>query len=141
MAKPVYSSEDKAEALRVFQDEGLAAAARASGATKTSIRRWAKAAGIVTEHATKTAAATEAAQIDAAAVRAATASKSIKAADAIADHIIERLPSEGGMVPLKDLATILGILVDKHVVLVRADQGGDEHSAVDAWLGHVMGGA
>lgn len=141
MANPVYSDEAKAEALRIFQNEGLAAASRASGATKTSIRRWAKAAGIVTEHATKTAAATEAAQIDAAAVRAATASKSIKAADAIADLILERLPTEGGLIALKDLATIQGILVDKHVVLIRADQGNDEHTAVDAWLTHVMGGA
>lgn len=140
MAKPVYSDEAKREALHIFQNEGLAAAARASGATKTSIRRWAKSAGIVTEHAAKTAAATEAAQIDAAAVRAATAGKSIQAADKIADLILERLPIEGMDIPLKDLTTVMGILADKHVVLVKMDQGSEEHSAVDAWLEHVMGG-
>ena len=140
MAKPVYSDEAKREALHTFQNEGLAAAARASGATKTSIRRWAKAAGIVTEHSAKTAAATEAAQIDAAALRAATAGKSIKAADLIADLIIERLPIEGRDIPMKDLATVMGILADKHAVLIKMDQGNEEHAAVDAWLEHVMGG-
>ena len=140
MAKPVYSDEAKREALHIFQNEGLAAAARTSGATKTSIRRWAKAAGIVTEHSAKTAAATEAAQIDAAALRAATAGKSIKAADLIADLIIERLPIEGRDIPMKDLATVMGILADKHAVLIKMDQGNEEHSAVDAWLDHVLGG-
>lgn len=141
MAKPVYTDEAKREALHIFQNEGLAAAARASGATKTSIRRWAKAAGIVTEHSAKTAAATEAAQIDAAALRAATAGKSIKAADLIADLIIERLPIEGRDIPMKDLATVMGILADKHAVLIKMDQGHEEHAAVDAWLEHIMGGA
>lgn len=140
MARRVYTGEEKAEALRVYQDEGLAAAAEFAGVTKTSIRRWAEAAGVVTERSQKTEAATEAAKIDAAAIRAATSGKTIKAADMIADLIIERIPIEGFEIPLKDLATVFGILADKHAGLVRMDQGNEEHSAVDAWLSHVMGG-
>lgn len=39
---------------------------------------------------------------------------------------------------LRDLATAFGILVDKHLVLVRADSDDRELSAVDAWLESVM---
>lgn len=141
MARRAYTDDEKAEALRLYETDGPSKASKALGIPKGTIGRWAKAAGVGTVPSEKTRAATEAAQIDAAAVRAATASKSIKAADAIADLILERLPAEGGLIALKDLATIQGILVDKHVVLIRADQGNDEHTAVDAWLTHVMGGA
>lgn len=140
MARRVYTDEEKAEALRIYEAEGLAAAARFAGVSKTSIRRWAEAAGIVTEPSQKTEAATEAAKIDAAAIRAATSGKTIKAADMIADLIIERIPIEGQEIPMKDLATVFGILADKHTVLVKMDQGNEEHNAVDAWLAHVLGG-
>lgn len=140
MSRRVYTEDEKAEALRVCADSGLGEAVKATGIPKTTIRNWAKAAGIGTGPSPKTEAATEASRIDAAAIRAATSGKTIKAADMIADLIIERIPAEGREIPMKDLTTVFGILADKHTVLVKMDQGNEEHNAVDAWLSHVMGG-
>ena len=59
----MYSQEERDAALAVYQSDGLAAAYRASGASKPSIKRWAERSGIVTYHGEKTQAATEARQV------------------------------------------------------------------------------
>lgn len=41
---------------------------------------------------------------------------------------------------IKNYATSIGILVDKHLVLVKADSDDRDLPAVDAWLAAMMGG-
>jgi len=65
-----YTQEKKDAAVAVYESEGLAAAHKASGICKTSIARWAAAAGVVTSHGEKTQAATEARQLRVEAKRA-----------------------------------------------------------------------
>jgi hypothetical protein len=42
---------------------------------------------------------------------------------------------------IKNYATSIGILIDKHLVLVRHDSDDRDLSAVDAWIAHVQGSA
>jgi len=42
---------------------------------------------------------------------------------------------------LKDLAVAMGILLDKHLVLVNADSDDTDLPAVDRWLAHLEGSA
>lgn len=40
---------------------------------------------------------------------------------------------------VKNYATSIGILIDKHIVLIKHDSDDRDLPAVDAWLQHVMG--
>lgn len=141
MARRRYSDDEKAEALRIYRDEGTTAAAKKTGIPKPTISSWARRGGMHTVRNQKTAAATEAATLDAAAARATVAANTIRAADKAAATILERLESEALTIPLRELATVYGILVDKHVLLARLDNSGDDYSAVDAWISQMIDGA
>lgn len=137
--RKTYTDAEKAEALKLYETEGPSAVEKQLGIPKGTVTRWAKAQGIKTVSSPKTAAATQAASIDAAAIRQGVASKSISAADKAVTAILTRLDTEAYKLPMKDLATVLGILTDKHAVIVRMDAGVENHNAVDAWLDHIMG--
>ena len=137
--RKVYTNTEKADALKLYETEGPTAVEKQLGIPKNTVAGWAKAAGVRTVRSPKTAAATQAASIDAAAIRQGVASKSISAADKAVTAILTRLDAEAYELPMKDLATVLGILTDKHAVIVRMDAGVENHNAVDAWLDHIMG--
>lgn len=139
MSRRVYSDEEKAEALRIYEDHGPSAVLRDLGIPKGTVSRWAKAAGIGTVRNEKMAEAREAADNDSATLRAIAANQSIRVTNTIAEAIERRLAIEAETVDLKELATVYGIFADKHKLFVGMDQGNEEHTAVDAWLNHVMG--
>ncbi|MGP5484586.1 hypothetical protein ACTXMZ_16555 [Brachybacterium alimentarium] len=136
-----YTEEQKAEALRIYKAEGTTAASKQTGIPKPTISSWARRDGMHTVRNQNTAAATEAATVDAAAARATVAGNTIRAADKAASTILERLEAEALTIPLRELATVYGILVDKHVLLARLDDTGDDYSAVDSWINHLMDSA
>lgn len=139
MARRVYTDEEKAEALRIYESDGPSAVLRDLGIPKGTVSRWAKAAGIGTVRNEKMAEAREAADNDSATLRAIAANQSIRVTNTIAEAIERRLAIEAETVDLKELATVYGIFADKHKLFVGMDQGNEEHTAVDAWLNHVMG--
>ena len=47
-------------------------------------------------------------------------------------------PTSGDM---KNYATSIGILIDKHLILVRHDSDDRDLNAVDAWITHIRGGS
>ncbi|WP_087483985.1 hypothetical protein [Brachybacterium massiliense] len=135
-----YTPAEKAEALKLYEEQGPTAASEQTGIPKGTIASWAMRAGLQTDRTPKTAAATQAASVDAASVRQGVASKSISAADKAVTAILDRLDTEAHEMPLKELATVLGILSDKHAVITRMDADANEHSAVDEWIAHMIGG-
>lgn len=141
MARRQYTEEQKAEALRIYQAEGTTAAAKQTGIPKPTISSWARRDGVRTVRNQRTADAVEAATLDAAAVRATVSGNTIRAADKAAAAIVQRLEAEALTIPLRELATVYGILIDKHVLLARLDNAGDDYAAVDAWLNHIVDGA
>lgn len=137
--RKTYTDEQKREALHMYEEEGPSAVQKNLGIPKNTVVRWAKTAGVRTVRNPKTEAATQAAAVDAASIRQGVASKSISAADKAVSAILDRLDTEAHDLPLKDLATVLGILTDKHAAIVRMDAGTENHNAVDAWLDHILG--
>lgn len=136
-----YTEEQRAEALDLYQTDGPTAVEKKLGIPKATVASWARRTRVQTVRNQKAADATEAASIDAAAVRAITSANTIRAADKAAATILERLENEALTVSLRELATVYGILVDKHVLLARLDDTGDDYSAVDSWINHLMDSA
>lgn len=136
-----YTTLDKNRAIAVCREHGPTEAAKRTGISKTSIIRWARAAGVQTSNPkSRTAAATAAASVDAQALRLKVAGMTLEGAERVLAIIYARLDAEAHTMPLKDLAVIAGVLVDKHVALSKMDGHDPDVSAVDAWLDYVMQG-
>lgn len=135
-----YTEEQRAEALALYEEQGPSAVQEQLGIPKQTVQHWAKADGIRTVRTSKTNAASEAKQADDKAVRAMIASDGLNVARIAADIIKRRMAVEADDIPLKDLATLYGIFIDKHSVLTKLDVGNQDHSAVDKWLDYITGG-
>lgn len=134
-----YTAAQKEEALYLYQEQGPAAASRATRIPKGTIVSWARRQGLQSDAAAKTKAATEAAAVDAGKIRTQVTTKAIGAVDKMLDTITQRLPNEANDMPLKDLATVLGIVADKYRALAGMDRGNQNNNAVDMWLSHITG--
>lgn len=135
-----YSETEKTEALALYETEGPAAVERKFGIPKGTVSYWATKANVRTVRTPKTAAATEASSVDAAAVRQLVASTTITSARKAGDEILRRLEESAEEIPARDLTTMFGVLIDKHIALVRLDAVENDHSAVDAWIEHMIEG-
>lgn len=143
MAKRSYTEGERQTALRLYELEGPTAVEKKLGIPKNTVADWARQAGIRTVRNQKTREATEARVLDNKALREAVSSKSISAADKAAGIILTKLQQiEASVIDegLRDIATVFGILADKHKMLTQMDQSSEEHSAVDEWLNHITGG-
>lgn len=136
-----YTQAQRAEALALYETHGPTAVQEQLGIPKGTVTGWAKANGTRTVRTAKTNAATEAKQADDKALRAMLASDGLNVARVASDLIKARLAGDTTDIPLKDLATIYGIFVDKHAVVTKLDVGHQDHSAVDKWLDFMTGGA
>jgi transposase-like protein len=134
-----YTADQKAEALRLYEEQGTSAASEATGIPKSTIQSWARSSGLHTVRTAKTAAATEAASADAAKTRALVVSQSIALTSKLLNRVNAAVDVEQEM-PAKDLAVIFGIVADKHKLLAGMDKTDESYSAVDAWLNHITGG-
>lgn len=135
-----YTSSERETALALYETDGPTAVQDTLGIPKSTVRKWARLAGRHTTVTTRTAAATQAAAASAAQSRAHTADGAISAAQTALSTIQRRLETEADTMPIRELAVVFGILVDKHVMLARLDHASEDYSAVDAWLNHIMDG-
>ncbi len=143
--RPKYSPKEREAAVALYANEGLAGAHKATGITKTSIKRWAERAGVVTSHNEKTQAATEARRIRIDALRSElkevllTKARDL-AARMDAPHI--DFKSAGPLGPVQvifpiapaaacqNYATSIGILIDKFRLESGEVTSRDEHHNV-----------
>lgn len=127
-----YSDEQRAEALRLVEEQGTAHAHKVTGVPKPTLSRWAKDAGIDTEAsaARRTAAATEAVRARAAEVRLSTVElleqHVAQAGDYVAtiagvNALAARLIVEGKVEDLVEVSTMAGPII----------LPGDQHQAAE----------
>lgn len=135
-----YTEQQRTDALALYETHGPTAVQQRLGIPKSTVRKWARLAGRATRATARTHAATEAAAANAAHARAQAATATIHAANHAVTVLHRRLTTEAATLPLRDLAIIAGILIDKHVLLARLDQTDGDHATVDAWLAHILGG-
>lgn len=135
-----YTDDQREEALHLYELEGPTAVEKKLGIPKNTVARWANARGLRTVRNQKTGEATKARVVDAKAVRAAIASDGIETIQSLHEVIKARIAQGLETESFRDIATVYGILTDKHKMLVEMDRSTEEHSAVDAWLDHIMGG-
>jgi transposase-like protein len=143
MAQP-YSDEFKAEVLETYRTDGPSEAARRHGVHKTTLLRWARAAGVVTVSGTKKA--TEAACEALEAVRARLRTKLALRADEMLDRLNEPMTvyvgSGANPTPVeiarpnastcRDFATTAAILIDKLQLLSgEATERVEQHTTDD----------
>jgi transposase-like protein len=147
VARRVYTTEEKAEALRLYVEVGPCEAARRTGINKGTITRWAKEAGVITVANEKRRAGAEAAEAVAACTRAKLKNKLLtKALDLLGrmdePHIDYK--GAGNMGPVQvtypkatasacaSYATAVGILIDKFRLENGEVTGREEVVTVDA---------
>ena len=114
-----YTDEQKAEALAVYEAEGLPAAAKAVGCDKATILRWAEKAGVEPpQRCTEQTKAATAAHVEAMALeRRTTRAKLARSTQTLLDRIEdEETPSK-----CQALAVSAAILVDKWQVIGWGD--------------------
>lgn len=157
MSRRVYTDEQREEALRLYADDGLAAAHNATGIPKQTIQSWAKRSGVRTSATQNMREANEAQSENFKARRHAIISDLYDLAEAdirtlkspLTYQTIMKGPmgveevKAPGFIPAQDKQreyTSLGIALDKATTLESFDAGDQDHNAVDAWLSHVMGG-
>lgn len=129
-----YTQPEKADAVALYVEHGLAEAHHRTGIPKVNLKRWANTQGVDTaaigERASaKTAAATQASQQRWADLRAAMADRSGDMATrvlAVCEQYLEELVPTS-VRDLQSLATTFGILVDKAQVLSNGATERIEH--------------
>lgn len=141
-ARRTYTPEQREEVLEHYQQHGTAAASKHFNIPKSTINSWARSSGIRTVRNEKTEAATKAAEIDAAAVRAEASNFAIQGARAAFKILNERIEREGNLVNLKDLGIVTGILADKHLAFkaVEVDTGATDAASMLDRLFDQLGG-
>ena len=138
MAKRVYTDEEKAEAVKLYEEHGTSAASKQTGIPKNTIQGWARKAGVRTVRNENVRARVEAAQLDNAERRANLVKRLYGLAEASADLLeapaeyqtilkgemgIER-GGRPGFVPAQDKQrelTAMGIALDKAAMLEKFD--------------------
>ena len=134
MAKRVYSDEQREEALRLYEVVGPSEASEQTGVPKSTIRSWAKSAGVRTVRTQNAREATEAAQADKKAIRAELSLGLMQDAQRMREELWEpsiaisagqvvEAPRAVPEVQLKML-TAIGIAIDKAAALDAVDNDG-----------------
>ena len=157
MARRAYTDEEREEALRLYEVEGLSVAHKQTSIPKTTISYWAKNAGVRTSGTQNVREANEANSENFKARRHAIIADLYGLAEdtmtllkqpAQYQTILKGAmgvegPEMPGFIPAQDKQreiTAVGIMLDKALTLESHDASTEEHTAVDAWLAHVMGG-
>lgn len=145
MAKRTYTEQQRNEALKLYETEGPSAASKTLEIPKSTIRNWARAEGVSTVPAQKTHAATQARATDLKARRTEISADLLDRYTFVMEKLTEQTQtvSAGSVVTteqptpeaLQRLVTTAGILLDKHLALIKhdADNGAAEaRSMLDA---------
>lgn len=144
-----YTPEEKERALKLFADQGAAAAARETDIPRTTISRWASTSGVMSDRAEKTRVATEAAAVHAAAKREALKSASRERAldliERMAHAHIEFVGKDGRREEIdkatagacKDYAIAAGVLIDKAELLDGRATSRNEIRNIDQLDGEI----
>lgn len=140
MARKVYTDQQKADALKLYETDGPSAVEKQLGIPKGTVTGWAKEADIRTVRNEKTRDATAASQIDAKALRAQL--EVLYAQDALKLRAMLWRPStivSAGQVittdlptpeNMRNLITASGIAIDKSLVARDADSDNGVRAAV-----------
>ena len=141
MARRAYTDDEKAEALKLYEEHGPSAVQKRLGIPKGTVGRWAKAAQIGTVRSENVRARVEAAQLDNAERRALLVKRLYGLAETSMDLLeqpdeyktilrgefgVERADSPG-FIPAQDKQrelTAIGIALDKAAVLEKFDHDG-----------------
>ncbi len=154
---PVPISDVERDRVRELHAQGLSRAeiARRMGRGATTIGRVADSLGLVFDHR-RTMAATRAAQVDAAHRRAELAAGLLEDAFRLRQQlfspcVVYDFTRDGLFVrgtldrpPMTDQRagmSAIGVAVDRHLALIRADADDTGAAAVDAWLRDILGDA
>lgn len=126
-----YSDDFKHKVLDTYRAEGVTAAAKAHAVARSTVTKWARAAGIRTVVVSRTTAATQAALVSSKHRRAELKSSLLADAEQIRRLILSptQVMIGGELVTMthpsprdmRDLAVSMGILIDKHQVLESLD--------------------
>lgn len=119
-----YSDDQKQQALELYENEGPTAVYQQLNIPKSTVRSWARAAGVRTVRNKKTEDATRAREVDAARLRAEASSFAIEGARAAFQKLYERITNDDSDISFKDLGIIGGILADKHLAFNGVDDDG-----------------
>jgi hypothetical protein len=123
-----YQPELKAQALAIYADHGGAEASRETGVPATTIRSWAHRAGVATVATEKTRAATEAARLRWEERRLELAHQVGEQAEEALDRVAKEITS-GNAADAKNMATTLGILIDKAQLLTGGTTNRHEYAS------------
>jgi hypothetical protein len=107
--------------------------ARETGVSVGSVTNICKAAGRSFDRST-TRKATEARQVDLAALRTDLTGATLRVADKLRKRIEDALDANELDMSPKEAATVFGIFADKHALLSKLEPDRDENSAVGEWL-------
>lgn len=120
-----YKPQFRAEVVAYYRENGLAAAARKYKVCRTTVRIWARAAGIDTTRGTtdSVAKAVEAAKETRIALR----TKILT----VADQVLDRIAADAGARDCQALATAFGILLDKYRLENGESTSRSEHLTLD----------
>ncbi len=130
---PKYTDTQKAEAVKLYDEHGTAETAKRTGITPRTIRRWAKAAGLVSEdnvEKTTKARAVGARQVAEAwgDFRESEATGAGTTATQVRDAILAAVDHGARTRQARDLAVVYGILIDKAELL-----SGNATQRVQVW--------
>lgn len=146
-----YSDEFKHKVLDTYRAEGVNAAARAHAVARSTVTKWARAAGVRTVAVSRTTAATQAALMTSKHRRAQLKTSLLDDAEQIRRLILSptQVMIGGELVTMthpsprdmRDLAVSLGILIDKHNVLESLDsnEGTEQAKSMLSALAEQLG--
>jgi len=138
---PAPLTEDQKQQIVALHGQNVSRneIARKVGVSAGTVTNVCRAAGLLFDRS-MTKKATEVKQIDAKALRASLAGDALQVAKE-AQQALRRILAESSELNLRDLATVYGVFMDKHVALVKLDADNSESAAaVDQWLGMMTGG-
>lgn len=128
MPKRRYTPDERTAALALYAEHGPTAVQDTLGIPKGTVTGWAKAAGIGTVRNERTAAATEAMALDAAARRARLAERLLTVAERAVDIELTKLAKAD----LRDLVGARTRAIHDHQLLAGEATARHEHVTVDA---------
>ena len=152
-----YTDAEKAEALRMYEEEGPSAVQKNLGIPKNTVAGWAKAAGVRTVRNERTREAVEAKVLDGRARRQRIVENQHRITELIQDHLIEGEEGKGWQtlvrgaggsehtdtlpyVPARDRKDVLSALNSSSTIIARLDDSTTDHDDAKSVIGDLVKG-
>lgn len=152
-----YTDQEKADALRMYEEEGPSAVQKNLGIPKNTVAGWAKRTGVRTVRTERTRAAVEAKVVDGRARRQRIVENQHRITELIQDHLIKGeegsgwdtvLRGQGGaeyeesltFVPARDRKDVLSALNSSSTIIARLDDNQTDHDDAKSVIGDLVKG-